>query len=110
MENIRKSLKEAIAAAYGEDFAPEFSPAPANVAADYSSNAPLKLAKVLHLPPLQIAEELKVHVIKNGCSPAEISVTPHGFLNFISPSEYLSDIISGYAANLEANIASVENS
>ena len=45
MQDLRDQLCLAIKDLYGLDFVPEFSPAPANIVADYSSNAPLKLAK-----------------------------------------------------------------
>ncbi|MBR0488422.1 arginine--tRNA ligase, partial [Candidatus Saccharibacteria bacterium] len=59
MQEIREQLKNAIKDLYGlADFDPELTPSPANIDADYSSNAPLKLAKELHKPPMEIAEEL----------------------------------------------------
>ena len=58
MQEIRNNLKVVIKNLYNLDFDPEISPAPANIDADYSTNAPLKLAKELHKPPMEIAKEL----------------------------------------------------
>ena len=46
MEELREKLKNAIKNIYNLDFDPELTPSPANINADYSSNAPLKLAKI----------------------------------------------------------------
>ena len=58
MEEIKEKLKFAIKNLYNLDFEPEITPSPDNIDADYSTNAPLKLAKDLHKNPMTIAEEL----------------------------------------------------
>ena len=58
MQEISAQLKKVIQDLYGLDFDPELSPSPANINADYSTNAPLKLAKVLHKSPMEIGEKL----------------------------------------------------
>ena len=58
MQEIKDTLKKVIQDLYGLDFDPEVTPSPENIDADYSSNAPLKLAKELHKNPMQIAKEL----------------------------------------------------
>lgn len=60
MQEIQNQLKQTIKNLYNIDFDPEITVAPANIDADYSSNAPLKLAGVLHKAPMQIAEELGI--------------------------------------------------
>ena len=81
MDEIRENLKQAIKNLYNLDFEPEITPSPENIDADYSTNAPLRLAKDLHKSPMQIAEEL------NNELDAEIS-NP-GFLNFELSDKYL---------------------
>ena len=81
MDEIRENLKQAIKNLYNLDFEPEITPSPENIDADYSTNAPLRLAKDLHKSPMQIAEEL------NNELDAEIS-NP-GFLNFKLSDKYL---------------------
>lgn len=81
MEEIKQRLKDTIKDLYGLDFEPEITPSPENIDADYSTNAPLRLAKDLHKSPMQIAEEL------NDELDAEIS-NP-GFLNFKLSDKYL---------------------
>ncbi len=85
MQEFQNQLKQAIKNLYNIDFEPEISPAPENIDADYSSNAPLKLAKELHKAPMQIAEELGI-----GTPSAP------GFLNFSLPEDYLKDALENY--------------
>ena len=58
MQEIKETLKEAIKNLYNLDFDPEITPSPENIDADYSTNAPLKLAKELKKSPMEIAEEI----------------------------------------------------
>ncbi len=103
MQELAANLKKAIQDLYNLDFTPDFSPAPANIPADYSSNAPLKLAKELHKPPMAIAEELQ-----SALQNAEVSAP--GFLNFYLPDEYLSTKIADFSTNFAQNISSDEYS
>ena len=100
MQEIREQLKNAIKDLYGlADFDPELTPSPANIDADYSSNAPLKLAKELHKPPMEIAEEL-VEALKNSAPEGAfrkstiLSATNPGFINFTLNDEYLTHKIN----------------
>ena len=58
MQDIKIQLKQIIHDLYGLNFEPDLTPSPDNIDADYSTNAPLKLAKDLHKPPMEIAKEL----------------------------------------------------
>ena len=58
MEQIKETLQQVIKDLYNLDFDPEITPSPENIDSDYSTNAPLKLAKELKKPPMVIAEEL----------------------------------------------------
>ena len=98
MDNIRIKITELVKELYGLDFEPEVTMAPENIEADYSSNAPLKLAKELHRTPMQIAEELKEKL------NAEVSAP--GFLNFKVTNEYLSEVINDLDADFLKNISS----
>ena len=98
MDNIRIKITELVKELYGLDFEPEVTMAPENIEADYSSNAPLKLAKELHRAPMQIAEELKEKL------NAEVSAP--GFLNFKVTNEYLSEVINDLDAGFLKNISS----
>ena len=84
MQEIQNQLKQAIKNVYNIDFDPEITVAPANIDADYSSNAPLKLASVLRKAPMQIAEELN---IGNPSAP--------GFVNFAISDDTLKSSIDG---------------
>ena len=98
MENIREALKQAIKDLYGLDFEPDIAPSPANIDADYSTNAPLKLAKELHKSPMQIAEELSKDLNANISNP--------GFLNFTISSAQLIKSIDNLYKNFAQAIAS----
>ena len=130
MQGIKERLKKVIQDLYGLDFDPEVTPAPGNIEADYSSNAPLKLAKELHKSPMEIAEELctalkdgafEEHIwrrAKYGATEARddgpegafrkstiLSVTQPGFLNFTLSDEYLSAQIVELGKDFEQNIS-----
>ena len=99
MQDIRGQLKKAIQDLYGlNDFDPELTPSPDNIPADYSTNAPLKLAKELHKSPMAIAEELNQKLTA--------SISAPGFLNFTLSEEYLSAKINDLSENFENEIKS----
>lgn len=97
MQEITDQLKKVIHNLYGLDFEPELTPSPENINADYSTNAPLKLTKELHKPPMEIAKDLgaKIHA----------EITPPGFLNFTLSDDYLREQINAYTEDFDANIA-----
>ena len=90
MQEIKDLLKNVIKDLYGLDFDPEITPAPDNIDADYSTNAPLKLAKDLHKSPMLVAEELENDLLEGIRSAAarsplgtrerseELAREPHG--------------------------------
>ena len=102
MEGLRVKLKDTIKNIYNLDFDPELTPSPSNIDADYSSNAPLKLAKDLHKSPLDIANELNQEL------NAEISAP--GFLNFTLSDEYYYEQIESLSQDFKNNIGSDEYS
>ena len=129
MQDAKHQLKKVIQELYNLDFEPELTPAPENVPADYSTNAPLKLAKELHQNPMQIAEALKTGLDNNlssetqsttknspasaktksttESSPVPITtiITPPGFLNFNLPDAYFPAKIADFAENFGQNIS-----
>ncbi len=82
MDEIKQKLKLIIKNLYNLNFEPELTPSPDNIDADYSTNAPLKLAKDLHKAPMQIAEELNKEL--------NVGISNPGFLNFNLSDNYLS--------------------
>lgn len=129
MQDVKHQLKKVIQELYNLDFEPELTPAPENVPADYSTNAPLKLAKELHQNPMQIAEALKTGLDNNLSSEAQSTtknspasakaksttesspvpittiITPPGFLNFNLPDAYFPAKITDFAENFGQNIS-----
>ena len=123
MQEIKDQLQQAIHDLYGLDFDPDIAPSPENINADYSTNAPLKLAKKLHKSPMAIAEELQEAFVSmrdqrgalasaaHNDGPArsgeqKISVTPPGFLNFTLSDDYLRTEINNLSNSFERNIVS----
>ena len=100
MEEIREQIKQAIKNLYNLDFEPELTPSPANLDTDYSTNAPLKLAKELHKSPMEIAEELNRTLNANISNP--------GFLNFKLNGGSLNEAINSFYNNFDAQISSDE--
>ena len=101
MQEIRSQLRTAIKDLYGlADFDPELTPSPANIDADYSTNAPLKLAKQLHKNPMEIAEEL--------CTKTGAIASHPGFLNFKLKDDYLNNSINNLFNNFNESISSKE--
>ena len=101
MEKIREQLEKTIKDVFGIDFKADLSSAPENIDADYSSNAPLKLAKELHKSPMVIAEELKEKI--DGAT-----VSAPGFLNFQMTDDSLNSAIAELSENFEETVSSNE--
>ena len=100
MEEIKQKLKQVIKNLYNFDFEPDFTPSPENVDADYSTNAPLKLAKDLHKAPMQIAEEISKEM--------DVKITTPGFLNFNLNDNYLDQKLDELYKNFDNEIKSEE--
>lgn len=127
MQDLKNQLKKVIQDLFGIDFDPEITPSPDNIDADYSSNAPLKLAKELHKSPMEIAKGIDARfgtletVSREGYDPSEVSeprddgsertgskefqtsVSAPGFLNFTLSDACLSDAISGFNTDFSSD-------
>ena len=99
MEKAHEALKQAIQKLYKVDLEIDLTPAPESIGADFSSNAPLKLAKELHKAPMIIAEELAQEI-------KGTSVSVPGFLNFVLDDETLSEMMRGLTEDFEENAVS----
>ena len=116
MQGIKQHLKKVIQDLYGLDFDSDITPAPANVDADYSTNAPLKLAKELHKSPMDIAKEIQEKLLGTSVSARDdrselggeqkILVTPPGFLNFTLSDDVLINQIDKLSTDFDEEIAS----
>ena len=105
MQDIKTKLKKVIQKQYNlKNFDPDVTSAPDNIDADYSSNAPLKLAKSLHKSPMSIAEELS-EALKESIV---LNITPPGFLNFTLSDDYLADSIDRLSQSFNKEITSHE--
>lgn len=111
MKELREKLKNLIKNLYGLDFVPDVTPSPDNIDADFSTNAPLKLAKDLRRRPFEIAEELKEKALEEeDLTNLNPTVSQPGFLNFMLPEEYLGAKIADFNTNFAKNISSDEYS
>lgn len=130
MQEIKELIKKVIHDLYHLDFDPELTPSPENIDADYSTNAPLKLAKDLHKAPMEIAKEILDNLVRmngiagdttmvqSGASTAKeaatmgpthydnASISNPGFLNFTLSGDYLESQISDLSRNFNQNISS----
>ena len=116
MQDLKNELKKVIQKLYNLDFEPDITVSPENINADYSSNAPLKLAKELHQNPMIIAESIKEELLKafvnirdNGNelrSEQKLLITPPGFLNFVLSGDLLKGKIDELAEDFDTKIKS----
>lgn len=106
MQDLRDQLEKVIQDLYGLNFDPDITPSPDNIDADYSSNAPLKLARDLHKPPMEIANELLKELKKstfNGEYQENIFLSPPGFINFTLPDDYLKNLVDKFDSNFTSD-------
>ena len=101
MDNFREQLEKTIKNEFGLDFVADINPAPANINADYSTNAPLKLAKDLHKSPIEIATNLSEKL-------PNTTVSNPGFLNFKITDEALLTELNSLSNDFEQKISSSE--
>ncbi len=130
MQEIREQLKNAIKDYYGLDFDPDITPSPENIDADYSSNAPLKLAKTIHKSPMEIATEIDADIAasetvsrephgasevseprddgseRTGSKKLQISISTPGFLNFKLSDAYFASKIDSLYKNFDHELQS----
>ena len=132
MQDIREQIKQVIKNLYNIDFELDLTPAPANIDADYSTNAPLKLAKELHKSPMQIGEELKTEIEMSSFNKGtfqsaaarklarepraegsersdpvlNVNISAPGFLNIVLSDDYLKSSINNLYNNFDQSISS----
>ncbi len=104
MDEIKQKLRQAIKNLYNLDFEPEITSSPENIPADYSTNAPLKLAKELRKNPMDIAKMLENNVFEEGSS-VTTNITPPGFINFKLSDEFLTQNLQKLSQNYRENIS-----
>ena len=95
---LAERVRDALAAAYGDDYRDADPLVRPSSFADFQSNAALPLAKRLGKAPREIANELLGHLDVTGIAPGP-SVSGPGFINFTLTSDW----IAGQAAGLLAD-------
>ncbi len=90
MEKIREQLKKVVKLLFDTETEIELTVAPVETGADYACNVAMRLAKVAHKAPLQIAEEIQRELEKAELLEIErIEVAAPGFLNLRLSAGYL---------------------
>lgn len=108
MEEFEKALKGAIQALYEVEVVPEIGTAPAETGADFATNVAMKLAKVAHKAPAQIAEELKAE-LEGGEAEWTLSVAGPGFLNIKMKDAYFAEAAEKLAEQVDLGLDSYAN-
>ena len=104
MQEIKKTLQQTIKKLYNLDFDPELTPSPENIDADYSTNAPLKLAKELHENPMAIAEKIANSTFEGVFRKnTTVSISAPGFLNFTLSDDDLATSIDNFNHNFSSD-------
>ena len=87
MERLRAELQQIVKRLFGVEIEVELTVPPAEMQADYATNVALKLAKVAHRSPLEIAEQIKSELIV-AMPELGVEVARPGFLNCRFSDEY----------------------
>ena len=103
MDELKKRLESAVETLYGVEIEAEVTEAPAETGADYATNVAMRLAKVAHKAPMQIAEELKAELERAG-APLELSVAAPGFLNVRLNDEFFAGEVRKLAEKVELGV------
>lgn len=89
MEDLQTTLKQIIAEAYNQNIDPELT-RPDEQFGDYSTNAAMRLTKLVGAPPRQIAENLATQLKeKAGWLVEDVTVAGPGFINILLKDKIL---------------------
>jgi arginyl-tRNA synthetase len=103
---LGERVRQAIAAAFGAEFAAAEPAVHRSSFADYQADAALRLSKPLKKPPLEIAKAIAEKLeIADVCEPDGVTVSPPGFVNFRLSQRYLEGEIARLAADPRAGVA-----
>src|ERR1700740_864514 len=91
---LTERVREALAAAYGEDYRPADPQVRPSSFADFQSNAALPLAKPLGKAPRDIAAVLLDHLDVSGVAEPP-TISGPGFINFTLRDSWIGDVTTG---------------
>lgn len=101
MEQIRDLLKKVILELFGLEIEPEVGLAPAETGADYASNVAMRLAKLAHKAPLELAQQIQAALAEQ--QELTVEVAAPGFLNFTLSADYFAAEATKLAEFLQKN-------
>lgn len=103
MEEIKQKLTAVVEETYDIKADVNVALAPENTGADYATNLAMQLAKLVHKPPMVIAETLKakLEVILEGY---QIEIMAPGFMNFILPNGLVLEQVRSFAEHFDNDI------
>lgn len=103
MEEIKQKLAAVVEETYDIKADVNVALAPDNTGADYATNLAMQLAKLVHKPPIVIAETLKakLEAILEGY---HIEIMAPGFMNFILPNSLVLEQVRSFAEHFDNDI------
>lgn len=101
---IREKLTKVIKKLYKEEETVEVGLATV-AGVDFAANTAMKLAKKMKRKPIEIAEEIKTELEREGEERWTVEVAGPGFLNFILSDEYVAEKIGDYEYDFLKNIS-----
>jgi arginyl-tRNA synthetase len=108
---LEARVRNAIVAAFGDDYASAEPAVHRSNFADYQADAALRLAKPLKQKPLDIANAIRHELDVSGLvdDEASVTVTPPGFVNVTLGKKFLADAVTKLATDPRAGVAPAAN-
>jgi arginyl-tRNA synthetase len=108
---IEARVRDAIALAFGSEHAAADPAVHRSNFADYQADAALRLAKPLKQKPLDIANAIREKLDSSGLvdDPANVTVSPPGFVNITLGKAFLAEAVTKLAMDPRAGVAPAEH-
>lgn len=103
MEEIKQKLAVVVEETYDIKADVNVALAPENTGADYATNLAMQLAKLVHKPPMVIAETLKAK-LETILEGYQIEIMAPGFMNFILPNSLVLEQVRSFAEDFDNDI------
>ncbi len=103
MDEIKKQLEKIVEELYAVKVSVNVTPAPESTGADYASNVAMQLAKMVHKPPMVIAEVLKDSFSERIAS-VTVEIAAPGFLNFKVSNDDVAEQVREFAEKFTESV------